>query len=372
MLGRYPQSDIPLVHEDVSRRHLFLHVIGGNLHALDLGSRTGTWWAEGPRRSGWLLPGQSIRVGPFAIRYVSVGRGASAEAGRDPAAGSLASIPPDLQIASSWPRLALVLQDSPKRQTWRMNRAATVLGSAVGCEPRLTDLSVSKRHCALLRTPRGPWVVDLLSREGFLINNSIARFAPLEDGDHLRFGDYQFKARCKPTVTSEVSSPVPETPAAGASAPPVALAQLERFQEQLFEQFQQIMAMVVQRFDTLHRAQADQIRDELESLVELREDLRGLKADFSAGGPRPILPPLRQALNPPLATAAVAPFFHEPAGAGEPSAAVIHSVQERLVSIRSEQRTRWQRILGFLGGPPREGPALRPGGSPLPRAGNRQ
>ena len=154
MLGRDPRSDIPLTHDDVSRRHLFLHVIGGSLHALDLGSRTGTRWAEGARHSGWLLPGQSLRVGPFTIRCMSVGRGAPPEVGSNLAAGPLESTPPDLEQASLWPRLALVYGAGPKRKTWRMKRVATLVGSGIGCGPRLADPSVSSRHCALLHPPR--------------------------------------------------------------------------------------------------------------------------------------------------------------------------------------------------------------------------
>ena len=54
-----------------------------------------------------------------------------------------------------------------------------VLGSSARCKVRLYDPNVSKHHCALLRTPSGLWVIDLLGRDGITVNGESVRFAPL-------------------------------------------------------------------------------------------------------------------------------------------------------------------------------------------------
>ena len=51
------------------------------------------------------------------------------------------------------------------------------------CQFVLTDDSVSKFHAALIRTPLGVWVIDLLAREGTYVNGERVSWAWLGDGD---------------------------------------------------------------------------------------------------------------------------------------------------------------------------------------------
>ena len=48
-------------------------------------------------------------------------------------------------------------------------------------------------------------------------------------------------------------------------------------QQQMFDQFQQAMAMMVQMFGTMHRDQMEVIRAELDRLRELTDEFHGLK-----------------------------------------------------------------------------------------------
>jgi hypothetical protein len=62
-------------------------------------------------------------------------------------------------------------------------------------------------------------------------------------------------------------------------------------QQQMFDQFQQAMAMMFQMFGTMHRDQMEVIRAELEQLRELTEEFHALKSELAErtqnqGGPR--------------------------------------------------------------------------------------
>ena len=54
---------------------------------------------------------------------------------------------------------------------------------------------VSPIHCALLQTPAGLWVVDLLGRQGIAVNGTAVRWARLEDADELRIGPFLIRVQ---------------------------------------------------------------------------------------------------------------------------------------------------------------------------------
>src|SRR5918912_833774 len=58
LVGRDAHNDLCLEDEQVSRRHAYFQVVAGWLFGLDLSRRTGTHWANGPRPSGWIAPGE--------------------------------------------------------------------------------------------------------------------------------------------------------------------------------------------------------------------------------------------------------------------------------------------------------------------------
>src|SRR3954451_8426447 len=65
LVGRDERSTLFLDDKQVSRRHAYLQIIAGRVFCVDLGSRTGVHWQDGPRPTGWLDPGQSLRMGSF-------------------------------------------------------------------------------------------------------------------------------------------------------------------------------------------------------------------------------------------------------------------------------------------------------------------
>ena len=196
LIGRDERADIPLMHQQVSKRHAYLQVIAGRVFCVDLGSREGILWEGGARPSGWLEGGSPIWIGPYRIRL-----------GKDDLATAEGLAAPDLASPLSplmsgkipLPDVALEFLTFRTRPSWRMDdRVLALVGRSRDCQVRISDLSVSRFHSSLLRTPLGVWVVDLLGREGIQINGGNVPWARLDDGDELRVGKCLFRIRYLP------------------------------------------------------------------------------------------------------------------------------------------------------------------------------
>lgn len=83
LLGRHPQSVVPLAGETVSRRHARLRIAGGEAVLEDLGSRNGTF-VKGERLTGQarLVDGDEFRLGSVSFTF-RVSRTSSYAATRD-------------------------------------------------------------------------------------------------------------------------------------------------------------------------------------------------------------------------------------------------------------------------------------------------
>jgi pSer/pThr/pTyr-binding forkhead associated (FHA) protein len=187
IVGRNPDADLGLFDQRISWRHTYLQVIAGRLLCLDLQSRTGTYWASGPGESGWLDDELGVRIGPFHLRAAEPLPGASVSDSK--------KLLTRLSGAESLPRVTLefgrvLIPDRISGRTWELDRVLTLVGNASMCKVRFPDQSVSSFHCSLLRFPQGIWVVDLLSREGTLVNGQRRRWAALKDGDELQIGKF--------------------------------------------------------------------------------------------------------------------------------------------------------------------------------------
>jgi hypothetical protein len=176
-----------------------------------------------------------------------------------------------------------------------------------------------------------------LGQGGIKINDIPRRFGLLADGDELTIGRYQVRVmyNAEPTlsnrqvairnnspvplsskVTAQLSKQEPEVrpqlpvvpppPTAGAELPasvrsfrPIAsfdlsgvstsdesilvpiVNQFGQMQQQMFDQFQQAMAMMVQMFGTMHRDQMAVIREELDRLNDLTDEFHALRAELA-------------------------------------------------------------------------------------------
>ena len=138
----------------------------------------------------------------------------------------------------------------------------------------------------------------------------------------------------------------------------------QQMQQQMMEQFQQTMMSMMQMFTKMHDDQTDLIRQELESMRRLTEELLEAKkqlAETAAGGmpaarPAPTVTPIRAegGSAPPTPPPQPLPVpYVEPATTGPANSnhADVHGwLSHRIAGLEKERQTVWQRILGSMAG----------------------
>ncbi len=390
VVGRDPRADLHLDEGGVSRRHAYLQQVDGRWFCVDLLSKQGTHWADGARRSGW-LDVSGVQVGAFRL-YPPQGTAAEVP-GWDP----LNDRVPD---SAALPSVTLDFLNGDVRQSaWRMSRVLSLVGQAPECKVRLVAPSVSKFHCALVRTRAGAWAVDLLGRQGLRVNGEPARSALLRDGDLLQIGEFVVRLRYHAAghrLPAHNSGPsAAGSPLVVAESPPVYFLPGERgladaevlerlmvplvnefrlMQQQMFDQFQQAMTSMFNMFTSMHREQTDLIHQELDRLHKVTQELHTLQAELAKHPPRPApaaaapqaastspRPAPRPPYKPPHAApprpttpaegngpAVPAP----PAGATtDEEGAEIHAwLTQRLSTLQRERQSSWQRLMNFMMG----------------------
>jgi pSer/pThr/pTyr-binding forkhead associated (FHA) protein len=351
LIGRDNRAELMLDHDLVSRRHTYLQVIEGRVFFVDLESRSGTIQGDLTLESGWLEPGEALIVGPFTVRLVATaggnGDGCAFPAG--PGEGELL-LPLNPLLARSsesaeLPQVKLEFQShTAGHSIWRMSQVLALVGGSPRCKVRLLDSNVSKLHCALLRTRQGLWILDLMGRGGIMVNGVSVRFSRLGPGDVVELG----RVIVRPSFDDSVGrmdslggreglvpgrepAAVPSLPerhvrAWGHSAVampaepayPTPVRPLERFatdrpqlsielaasepalslllnhfgqmQQQMLDQFQQSMMMMLQMFNGMHRDQMGLVREELDQLRVLNNEIQSIKTQLAAR-PAPVAPP---------------------------------------------------------------------------------
>ena len=406
LIGREVKAELTLDGEAVSQRHAYVQVVGGRVFCVDLGSRVGITWGQATEPSGWLALGQAIGVGPYQIRLDG---GVPDHANDAPAPNPLAAS--TLAEPDAEPLSAMVLEvprrsEGPTR--WRVQRVLTLLGRGSDCRLKIHDSSISRFHCALIRTPGGTWVVDLLSREGVRVNGARVRWAPLNDGDHLHVGRYRLIVRQGDSATASSGSgsgaehaafpPLPrdQFPAIlSGVAPPARTAaegqlrqvlkdrppeqvefaealmaplvqQFGQMQQQMFDQFHQATMAMFQMFGSMHRDQMATVREELERIRQLGQELQTLQAQQSRADQsetsRPAKPARENSIpgpapsrkdQPPEAAEIPdrpAPKRHPLPTSAEQPGDVHARLAQRMAEIQSERQNRWQRLVTLMTG----------------------
>jgi pSer/pThr/pTyr-binding forkhead associated (FHA) protein len=71
-----------------------------------------------------------------------------------------------------------------------------VIGRASGCDYRINDPMISRRHCALSLRDNQVWVEDLHSLNGTRVNGEpVLRSLPIANGATLQLGEFAFMFR---------------------------------------------------------------------------------------------------------------------------------------------------------------------------------
>ena len=347
VLGRAARSTLCLDEVAVSQRHVYLQMLAGRLFALDLESRTGIQIDNTPARAGWVTPGQYLTVGPYQLRLLS-------PAGPPPAdVAHMVNDPLEdrLPTNGSFPLASFdIYEGNLHVARWRLNRVLSLVGRSARCRVRLPDVSVSCVHCSVVATPKGVWVVDLLSREGTRLRGEPIQLSRLEEGDLLEVGNYRLRIVYQSGPHRTVSMPSQDpgaanrslqtrSPMATPSHPPVVLVrddqaammnrptnqgadnhfllplmqQFGTMQQEMFDQFQRTMMMMVQMFSTMHQEQASLLREEMRQFHKATEELQAAQRELrerQAPSPAPAPAPAPAPQAPP--SAAVPPATRPP------------------------------------------------------------
>ena len=342
LIGRDIQLDLVLDDPRISRRHAFLQAIEGQLHCLDLDSRTKTYWDDEitPRARGCLHPGQTLKVGPFGIRS-TLDRHPLANSSLAPLSPSPGFRPESVAPPLSEVALELPIRSNRVESLWPLESSLVLIGRSSPCELVLSDSSVSRFHACLINSSFGLWAVDLLAREGVMVNGQRVRWAWLDDGDTLKIGQFGFVVRyqsrhrqiargdvplaagVRPSESGRAivgstdssrslgsrgtllarrakvrSSPpsIPLTRMSTVSAPensvslqnalwepiiPGPANQLALWQQQIqvMESFHKDMILMVQMFVAMHREHVVSVRDELDRVQQLTRELSELQRE---------------------------------------------------------------------------------------------
>jgi hypothetical protein len=411
VIGRHPRADLPLNHPDVSQRHGYLQMIGGRLYGVDLQSRTGTSWIGESGPSDGRGPVRGVGIGPYSIRFEMAVPPAGLSSGRIAVDDRLSPLSARFAKALPWPEVALEAVDSPAGVGGRrhvLRPVLTLIGRSPLCKVRLPGPS-SQFAAALVRTPVGIWVVDLLSSDGIRVNGAQMRYAHLEEGDELGIqrhrlrlryesrpaalpGAFEPPARREPQTTPPperglapqiFSLPPSSVPMAPATAPAVpiplsevsqdlalrgVLDQLVQMQQQMYDQFHQVFALLPNLIVSLNQNHVELIREELAQIHRLSEEIKALReaagpgpapraasspARSPAPSPSPSPPPSAPVAEPASPAAELPwpgpePLPSEPPTPLRDPQAVHEVVSDYLKAFEQERKGRWDKIMKLL------------------------
>jgi hypothetical protein len=408
ILGSDVQSDVRLPGEDVSKRHVYLQILGGRIFGFDLESRAGVKWGGIRTTSWWPRTGEPIEIGSYVVKVIRGGHSepvaeeGGSEGGcdlenplRDVVATEEEGTVPWLEVPGTDMRKPLV-------------RRLTLIGRSPDCRLRIQDDRLSRHHCALLRTPGGVWIVDLNSREGIRLGGVRVRWGKIDEGDEVRIARYRVALARRPlsknrslrlfarppegrldrtrdlrrAERARSDTPVPLDPMLQQFGE-LQQQMVDRFsdmQAQAFDQMHQMMLTMFQMFGSLHRDQMKVVREELKKVRELTVELERLESakrekPTSMGSGRFALEGLERRVSPeecgpssqgvrqrdPAGSEAAregkskwtasAKRAMSPAEAARVESHDIHSLLcERIDKLQQERSSRWQRILVMMTG----------------------
>lgn len=187
IIGRGQECGLRLPHAEVSRQHTVLQVINGKLWCSDLGSSRGTHWAHGARsrQNGMLGFGEPVSIGPYSLTIEPAPQYGAYDTDSEDK-GDQQAVPDGLFLDFS--------DGTHEPQRWAATRDVTIVGSGDCAKVSLVHPSVSKCHCAIVRTRKALWIVDLLAEEGTIVNDSLVSVARLESGDLIHIGRFEVAA----------------------------------------------------------------------------------------------------------------------------------------------------------------------------------
>jgi pSer/pThr/pTyr-binding forkhead associated (FHA) protein len=295
LVGRCPEGDLTLSDANVGFRHFYLQLIDGRWSFVNLArlARVATIGTE--RASGWFDPGDELEVGPYTIKHLAL----PAQAIDRKATGDSSSSFKGMQPV----RLEMIngLSELRRERVRTFTNAITLIGASRQCDLWLRDDSVSGIHAGLVLTPQGAWVVDLLGREGVLVDGNRVYWKQIHEGTELRIGRFRFRVRgnsdderssirttSRPKAEPSPSESVDESLFGGSLTGDTVLAlvrQLAEMQSQFFEHSQLQMQMMSEMMAHLRGTEQASVRRDLARIDEIGRELRDIQQQLAASPP---------------------------------------------------------------------------------------
>jgi hypothetical protein len=200
--------------------------------------------------------------------------------------------------------------ESDGRRSRQLGGPLTLIGAVPQCDLWLRDDSISKVHASLVLTPHGAWIVDLLGREGILVDGRSARWMQVHEGTELQIGRFRFRVRfASPApvpapgqgvlatrrVRSDLSSPrvvsgeLAPRPRSRRRAPRGTISeesvmllvqQLSDMQQQFFEHSQLQMQLMSQMLLQLGHNQQASVQRDLARIDEIGRELKEIQSQL--------------------------------------------------------------------------------------------
>ncbi len=293
LIGRCPESDLALADRAVSFRHFYFQLISGRWLFVDMPGISGASSEQESSTSGWLDVTSELTAGPYTLTFVSADRQTSTEISTRVNSGEAVELPSfELELVNA-------RRGSQARQIPKISTSLTLIGRSRQCGVRLKNESVSKVHASLVLTPHGLWVVDLLGRDGVLVDGRRVYWKQLHDGAIIQIGRFglrvQFSASRALIVRTRLDHPParnqPSRKSRSSSSGSLSersvmalVKQMANMQTQFFEHSQLQTRLITEMLAQLGRAQQATVRQDLARIDEIGRELQEIKTQL-AGPP---------------------------------------------------------------------------------------
>lgn len=344
VVGACRECDLPLETSDVAFRHLYLQLIGGRWFLVDLWRLTRSSSSSRRGCTGWFDEGDEVAVGPYLISRVASGPFVPAASFVPPASSGELTI---VERAGAQTRVELEMvngrSDTDGARRRRLVSAVTLIGASRQCDLWLRDDSVSKVHASLVLTPTGTWLIDLLGRDGVLVDGRPAYWKKLHDRSELTIGRFRFRVRLgddsehslirrEPRELSPIQRRGSGLRRGGRRSPErVMLKLVERLaamQSQFFEHSQLQMQFMTQMLASLERSQQASVRSDLARIDQITLELQKIQSQLA----KPVAPSatLPATAQPDAGARIATPAQGSPASSESPSTVAAHTPAPRV------------------------------------------
>lgn len=388
VIGACRECDLPLTESNVAFRHFYLQLIGGRWFVVDLWGLTRSSAAERGGCSGWFNPGAEIGVGSYIITHVP---GAASTAVEDTSSRAMI-----LDSRGDRPVAELELlnghSNSGSEDHRRLTSAVTLIGSNRQCDLWLRDKSVSKVHASLVLTTEGLWMVDLLGRDGVLVDGRPAYWKQIHDAMELTIGRFKLRVNLSGRQqrsliragSRQLAKKKRKQTDVGLTEKSVLriLQHLADMQSQFFEHSQLQMQLMTRMLDQLERTQQSTVRNDLSRIEQITRELQEIQSELKRSPAAPAVEPATApasgaagpaaSATPPAAQPAArhATPVTPPPRAPEPppppaepavpvtasdlanSAEAHERLTRRMAKLAQERNKRWRRVLQAFSGKP--------------------